>query len=250
MILGALFACLLGVCEIPSSGWGCSSRTATFHFATTTLTGLAHFALLFDAGLLIEAAAFDLLQDAFLRHLLLRIFAAFRGCHEPQLRVAFRSTLAPPLSPNSVWRAKSETTEPGFGCHVKGLRGNSTWALGRNVPVFWQMRRCDCPVGAISAGKRLQLPAVGCRILAWVGRGRLCRCVMTGESHLCSRVSAQSRSESGKRAAARRAIPGSRCCFCQEIPALAAVLHRSGGSAGKPDGSARGFAGRAFQSRR
>jgi len=54
-----------------------SSRSATLHLATTTLTGLAHFALLFDAGLLIEAAAFDLLQDAFLRHLLLEDLHGF-----------------------------------------------------------------------------------------------------------------------------------------------------------------------------
>ncbi len=56
---------------------GSSSRAAALHLATTTLTGLAHFALLLDAGLLIEAAAFDLLQDAFLRHLLLKDLHGF-----------------------------------------------------------------------------------------------------------------------------------------------------------------------------
>ena len=44
---------------------------AALGLATTTLARLAHLALPLDARLLVETAPLDLLQDAFLRHLLL-----------------------------------------------------------------------------------------------------------------------------------------------------------------------------------
>src|SRR5689334_13018724 len=45
---------------------------AALRLATTTLARLTHLALPLDAGLLVETAPLDLLQDAFLRHLLLQ----------------------------------------------------------------------------------------------------------------------------------------------------------------------------------